>query len=119
MRELKKELVEIGTRSALHGMKRMLTRQFLLRLMWFVCFLASLGMLIYIAFNNIQQYLSFGFKTLVKLVPQGTVPLPQITVCNLNPLVTEEAFEYIVSYYSTTYNVTLNNYTQRSYRSYY
>ena len=111
-RKLKKDITELGKDSAFHGIDRMITRHLIIKIIWFVFFLISIGLCAYTIITTIQQYLSFEVNTLVQMVPQNTVPFPTVSVCNLNPFVTPQAFQYIANHYSNNYNVTLTNYAQ-------
>lgn len=111
-KELKNELRAIGTRSQCHGVPRIITRKHVIRLVWLVFFVTSLGLCVATMVQNANEYLTFGVNTLVRVVALDSLPLPAITVCNMNPLVTRSAAEYIVDYYARTYNVTLRTYTQ-------
>lgn len=109
-KELKNELINFGMTTNMHGIKRILTRHIILKFIWLAFFLASMGLCFYTIITNIQQYLSYEVNTLIKVVPQNSVPLPTISVCNQNPFITMKANEYIEKYYLDTYNVTLDNY---------
>ena len=111
-RKLKKDLIELGKESQLHGIKPMITKPSIIKIIWFVCFLVSMGICAYTIITTIQQYLAFEVNTLLQVVPQNTVTFPTVSVCNQNPLVTPQAFQYITDYYSNTYNITLTNYPQ-------
>ena len=112
MRKLKKDITNLGKESQFHGINRMITRPVIIKLIWLAFFLTSMGLCAYTIITTIQQYLSFGVNTLVQVLPQNTVPLPTVSVCNLNPFVTKQAFQYIANHYSNNYNVTLTDYVQ-------
>ena len=111
-RKLKKDITQLGKESQFHGINRMITRHLIIKIIWFAFFLTSMGLCAYTIITTVQQYLSFGVNTLVQVLPQNTVPFPTVSVCNLNPFVTKQAFQYIANHYSNNYNVTLTNYAQ-------
>ena len=111
-KELKEELKQVGQITSTHGIARLISRPLSLKIIWAIFFLISVGACLFILVGNFRDYFKFDVNTLVKVVPQDTIPLPSITICNLNPLITQAAQEYIGNYYKDTYNITISSYKQ-------
>lgn len=81
---------------------------------WLLCLIVSIGLCIFLIVLNIRHYQSQAKNviTSVEIVDQDSMTLPVVTVCNLNPLLTDQAFQYIADYYLKTYNATFTNYTE-------
>ena len=111
-KELVKELKQVGQITSTHGIPRIISRPFTLKIIWTAFFLTSIGVCLFILVGNFRDYFNFGVNTLVIVVPQDTIPMPVITVCNLNPLITHAAQKHIAKHYKDTYNVTFTSYKE-------
>ena len=66
-----------------------------LKLMWLVCFLASLSYCVYTIVGIIQSFLQFQVLINQQVVQETPVPFPAVTFCNLNPFNRQNAQTYI------------------------
>ena len=108
---LKADLTKLARQSQFHGIPRLLSsRNTAVKLIWSVFILASIGLCLYTIIDNIKLYLQFNVNTLVQMIPQHSLDLPVISVCNSNPFTTKKGFEHIANYYKKTYNITFSDF---------
>ena len=78
---LKDALIDIGSRSTVHGISNIVTAPSIYRrLLWIAAFLACLGLVIYQLINIFVLYTSYETKTTYSL--EFNTEFPAITICN-------------------------------------
>ncbi|RNA32454.1 acid-sensing ion channel 1-like [Brachionus plicatilis] len=83
----------------IHGFPNIFrTKLKLVRFMWIIFFLISIGFCFYIISLNIISYLNFDVITKIRVIEKDSLPFPAVTICNTNPFVTDEAFKYVSSF---------------------
>lgn len=89
-----------ATSTTTHGVQRFTkaTRRHT-RLLWLVFILIALGLAIYVLANDVLQYLQHDVTTKIRIVDEKSVTFPVVSVCNMNPLVTPSAGQYIKEYF--------------------
>lgn len=99
-----------------HALPQILTSESkIFKLIWTICLLASLGMCLYMVVRCVNQYLQYGCVTTQVYIFEEEVPLPLITICNSNPMVTREAYAFLQNYYNTEYNVDITTFQDLAY----
>jgi len=66
---------------------------------WLIFIFTALGLCSYVVINNVFQYLEFDVTTKIRIIDQPEVSFPVISVCNVNPLITPFAENYIKSFF--------------------
>jgi hypothetical protein len=57
----------------------------------FVCFLLSISVCAFMAYNSIRDYLEFDVITQIKVSEEMPTLFPTVTICNVNPFLSENA----------------------------
>lgn len=93
---LKEKFFEWGTNSTAHGIPNMIRLESrILKIIWFVCFLASLSYCAYTIVSIIITYLQFDVLINQEVVSKSPVDFPAVTVCNLNAFDKRNAQKFI------------------------
>lgn len=93
---IKQVLMEWAEVSTSHGLPRVLrVKRLYLKIIWGLCFLGSLGFCIFLIYRSISDFLEYQVVTQIRLIPERPIIFPTVTICNLNPLVTKEANNFI------------------------
>ncbi len=88
-RRLKETLIEIGLTTQLHGIPKIFNNKHkLLKILWLICFILSVSMCINYLIQTINGYLKYPVITNIITIQQNPMPMPVITVCDLNKLLT-------------------------------
>jgi hypothetical protein len=110
-KELHLELKKWSEFSTAHGIAPSVNptnRMF--RIIWLFCLIGSLGVCIYMVNRVVTSY--FNWDVVVTIIDNenDSLTFQAISVCNINPFVTPEAFVYLRDYYNTNYNVKIQNF---------
>lgn len=106
---IKEKFVEWSQSSTSHGYPNIFrTKNHILRIMWFVFFLAGIGTSAYLVVTAIQQYLEFGVTTTIRRLRNESLLFPAVSVCNLNPFASRDGALHVYNYIRNIYgpNVT-------------
>jgi hypothetical protein len=82
------------------------------RIIWLVCLVCSLGICVYMVYRVIALYLQWGLIVKIEEKDVNELLFPAISICNINPFVTPEAFVYLRDYYNTNYKVNITNFSE-------
>lgn len=94
-----------------HGFPHIIaSRSRVLKVIWTIGLLMSIGVCAYMLARCIMQYLEYDVTTTIIEVEQPEILLPQISLCNVNTFASPEAYEYLRNYYNTKYNVSINSF---------
>ena len=93
----------------LHDFDRDATlKHFPLKLIWLITFVVAIALAIYYNIKTIIQYQKYQVTTEIREIYQENLDFPVITICNVNPMGTNEANEFIQKYYADKYNVSVS-----------
>ncbi|RNA27956.1 acid-sensing ion channel 1 isoform X2 [Brachionus plicatilis] len=93
---IKQKLVDWASNTKSHGVPNIMrVESTFLRIVWTICFVASLGYCIYTIVGIIQTFLLFEVLINQQVVTDSPIEFPAVTVCNLNPFDRRKAQGYI------------------------
>lgn len=94
--KIKQILIEWGSNTKTHGIPSILrVKNTFLKIIWIICFMASLGYCVYTIVGIIQTFLLFEVLINQQVVTDSPIEFPAVTVCNLNPFDRRKAQSYI------------------------
>ena len=86
-----------------HGLPNIIrSKNIVLKIVWFILFLMSVGLTCYCLFKTVIEYLEFSVTTEVRSINVNEIEFPTITICNSNQVSTE----YGLNYYKSVFNKT-------------
>ena len=109
---LKKTFLEWCRDSKCHGVMNIAKAQnIILKVIWLLCFLACSGFCIYLISLAVMSYLSNPISTKISVVDDVPAPFPTISICNLNPLNSDndKVNQEIANLLSSSLNITVQN----------
>jgi hypothetical protein len=68
-----------------------------LRLMWTVCYAIGTILTIYMIIQNILDFNMFTVSTKIRKIDVNSLPFPRITICNLDPFVTNSSIAFLAN----------------------
>jgi hypothetical protein len=93
---LKSILSEIILASSLHGIPGILrTKRTFFKLVWAISFIISASVCAFMLINSINDYFKYEIVTTTTVKTEMPSAFPEITICNSNPLMTDEAIKYV------------------------
>ena len=96
IKESVKNAMEFSTFHAIPNIAR--TKRTSIKVMWILILILSSTMCSYLVFKTIVQYFNFEVVTKFSVVYENPTKFPTVTVCNINPYVTDSAFEFFGEY---------------------
>jgi hypothetical protein len=98
-RRLKENLIEIGLTTQLHGIPKIFNNKHKsLKILWLICFILSISFCINYLIQTINGYLKYPIITNIITIQQNPMPMPVITICDLNtPLTNFTVKDKIIS----------------------
>ena len=109
---IKKKLNEMPAIGQNSGYQKMLSNpKRPIKVLWGICFVISICLFSYMIFTSIKNYLKFDVVTKIRMNDEIPTPYPTISICNIDPFVTENASKFIVDVYRNKLglNVTKEN----------
>lgn len=98
--------------STSHGLPNIFRSTFRsVKIVWTIFFLVALGVCTAMIVENFTDYLSFDVITKFRTIESDRLEFPEVTICNLNPMVTPKANAYIRDYFRLNHNLSVNNFT--------
>ena len=95
---IKEIIVSAADESTTHGIDHIFKRSHpFIRFVWVVCFLASSAVCFYMMTISILTYLDYETVTKAEKIVEQTVDFPTVSICNLNPYLTNSSWEYVKS----------------------
>lgn len=89
-------IVDTGLDTTVHGVVPLIKREHpFIRLMWFVFLLASAVVCVYLIVLSILTYFEYETVTKTDQVYLLSTEFPAVTVCNINPFMTNSSVEFI------------------------
>jgi hypothetical protein len=100
------KVLEISRGSTSHGIPNIFkpTRA-PIRVLWTVCFLAALTTCSFMIFLSITDYYSYDVVTKYETVSEIPSPFPAVSICNVNPLTTQEAVNLTEFFLESEFNL--------------
>ena len=93
---IKEIIVSAADESTTHGIDHFFKREHpFIRLVWAVCFFVSAAVCFYMITISIMSYLDYETVTKAEQVNEQTVDFPTVTICNVNPYLTNKSWEYV------------------------
>lgn len=93
--------------STIHGVQNVLKSEYkLVKGIWLTCLLASSCLCMYVIVQSIISYLQFDGVINLEIVSDITDNFPTISVCNLNPFLTNRSIEYVDKILNQTANLS-------------
>lgn len=86
--------------------------KFYLKLMWSISLVVSLSFCCLAVIKSILAYLDYEVITKIRLIEERPMIFPVVSICNLNPFITQKANEFILDYFNSNYNQTFENLDQ-------
>jgi len=114
----KKSLKNVVTRwaasSTFHGLPKIAkTSRLSLKLFWITIIIVLTIVCSYLIYVNIINYLDFDVITQIRKITEVPSLLPAITICNLNPFVTNYSKQFLEKIF-VKYNLTNNSFNNHS-----
>jgi hypothetical protein len=93
---LKSILSEIILASSLHGIPGILrTKRTFFKFVWAISFIISASVCAFMLIKSINDYFKYEIVTTTTVKTEMPSLFPEITICNSNPLMTDEAIKYV------------------------
>ena len=93
---IKKCIVDLIEDSTMHGLPRIFkSKSWLVKIMWFLCFLGSTGYCVYLTLTSVFDFLDYNVVTSIETFREIPSTLPAITICNLNQYQNNNSFEFV------------------------
>ncbi|RNA43641.1 acid-sensing ion channel 5-like [Brachionus plicatilis] len=82
----------------MHGFPNIFRTNFLsIKIMWIILFLCSNMACFGLIIMNLINFLNFEVVTKIRVIEKDSIKFPAVTICNINPFVTEQGIEYVQS----------------------
>ena len=108
-KKIKEKFIGWSQSSTSHGYPNIFrTKNLIVQIMWTIFFLVGLSVSIYFVVSSINEYLNFSVTTRIRNLKIQTITFPTVSICNVNPFVTESAMDFLMNWAQTKYgkNVT-------------
>jgi hypothetical protein len=93
---LKAILSEIILASSIHGIPGILrTKHTFFKFVWAISFILSASACAFMLIKSINEYFKYEIVTTTTVKTEMPAKFPKITICNSNPLMTDEAIKYV------------------------
>lgn len=81
--------------STIHAIPNIIrTNRILIKLMWSICLLVSIGYCFFLVFQSISNYFEYEVVTKISVVHEIPTLFPAVSICNSNSFLTNYSFEY-------------------------
>lgn len=108
--KVKEKFVEWSQSSTSHGYPNIFrTKNIIVKIMWLIFFLAGLGVGIYMVIRGVREYLEWNVTTTIRKIKADSLVFPTVSVCNVNPFVTEEGALYVLDYFRDKYSENITS----------
>lgn len=112
---ISKKIRDWSAKTTSHGLPRIVeSHQLHLKLMWFIFLLISVFLCIFMCTKSIIEYLQYDVTTRIRMVSSNQITFPQIAICNMNPLITKTARDFIQDYKENFDRFNLSKYVSLS-----
>ena len=99
LKKIKEKFIELSASSTSHGYPNMFrTKYWSVRIMWLVFFVAAALFCAFMIYRSVNDYLQYDVVTKIKEYSELPTDFPAITICNLNPLLSENSYSILQPY---------------------
>jgi hypothetical protein len=97
-----------------HGLPHIFSasKHMVVKLIWLVCTLVSIGFCCFMIINATRNFLNYGKTSIIRQSPQEQLTFPALSICNQNPFVTREAWSYMQEYVFEMYGANVSSYKE-------
>jgi amiloride-sensitive sodium channel subunit alpha/amiloride-sensitive sodium channel subunit gamma len=96
--------VQLSAGSTVHGYHSIYrTRLLVIRIIWIVFFLCSVGFFGFLLIGSVRDYLKFEVKTTTRVEYESKLKFPMISFCNSKPMMTRFAYDYAIKQFLNVY----------------
>ena len=74
-----------------------------------IAFLTSSGFCAYVIYQSIANYLQYNVVTKITVTKENPIIFPTVTICNLNPFVTEYSFQLVQDFVKNEFSLDVND----------
>ena len=74
-----------------------------------IAFLTSSGFCAYVVYQSIANYLQYNVVTKITVTKENPILFPTVTICNLNPFVTEYSFQLVQNFVKNEFSLDVND----------
>lgn len=106
---VKDKFVDWSQSSTSHGYPNIFrTKNLIIKIMWLVFFLAGLGVSSYMVIRAVREFFEFHVTTTIRKIKADSLVFPAVSICHVNPFVTDEGAIYVLEYFQQKYgkNIT-------------
>jgi hypothetical protein len=108
-------LSEIVLASSIHGIPGILrSKNIFFKLVWAISFIISASVCAFMLIKSINDYFKYEIVTTTTVKTEMPSTFPKITICNSNPLMTDEAIKYVNNVFGE-WNLTNSSEIQKFY----
>lgn len=91
-----KRLADWSTNTTSHGIPQIVqAKKFYLKVIWAVFLLVSISLCATMVVKSIKEFFEFDVTTKIREITHENLTFPTVTLCNINPFVTEEANAFL------------------------
>lgn len=108
--KIKQKFIEWSQSSTSHGYPNIFrTKNIVVKIMWLIFFLAGIGVGIYMVVRGVNQYFEYEVTTQIRRLRADSLVFPAVSICNINPFVTEAGRLYVLDYFRKKYGSNISN----------
>lgn len=112
--ELMVKLREWTKETTSHGFSHVTSARHLsMKIIWLICMLVSMSLCSVMIVRSSLDFGEYEVKTKIRQVIENEIDFPMLTICNLNPLVTDQAQRFIYDYFRQNLDKNLANITDK------
>ena len=94
----------------LHGIPNLIrTKHTIMKILWAIAFIISSGLCAYMTYSGVTNYFQYDVVTKIKTIEENPIYFPTVTICNINPFVTEESLKFTDNYIKENFNLDIND----------
>ena len=99
-----KQISQILELSTIHAIPNIIrSNNLVLKFLWLFCFIGSSSVCAWFIFNNISKYFQYDVVSKIDIKYETSLIFPVVSICDLNPLTTNESKNYYKQIYRTEY----------------
>lgn len=106
--EIRKKISQITMISQNNSYKKLFSkRKNSNKVLWFTCFVVSVSLFSFVIFKSVKNYLKYDVITKIRTNHETPAQFPTISICNLDPFVTQNASRFIFNLYKSKLGLNL------------
>jgi hypothetical protein len=79
------------------------------KIIWIIALIISAGLCGYMVYGSIVNYMQFGVVTSIRVTAENPMVFPTVTICNLNPFVTDASFYMLNNIVESNFGLNTSN----------